>query len=102
MEERSIYTKMEKLMGRVKLNLVEYAHFFKKKLKLYEITREYNVSVYELGHQFYTTAKSGLEDIKVFTPSIERLRELEHSLINLREELSHRAEKQSPGTGKEE
>ncbi|MCL4558095.1 MAG: hypothetical protein M1491_05620 [Deltaproteobacteria bacterium] len=87
MSEQKIPEKLEKLLDAVKRNLVENMHFFKKKIKLYEIRRQYNLSVYELGHQLYTTAKSGLEDIKLFAPSIDRLRELESSIVRLREEL---------------
>ena len=87
MSEIKIPEKLEKIMDIVKQNAVTYAHFVKTRIKLYEITRQYNSSVYELGHQFYATAKSGLDDVKVFSSSIERLKELENKLSNLKEEL---------------
>lgn len=98
MSEQKIQEKLEKVMGIVKNNLVEYTHFLKRKIKLYEMKRQYNTSVYELGHQFYMTAKTGIEDIKVFAPSIERLRELEHGLADLKEDVTPPVEEQSPDT----
>ncbi len=91
MSEQKIQEKVRKMLDAVKHTLVEHMHFFKKKIKLYEIRRQYNLSVYDLGHQFYTTAKSGLEDIKLFAPSIEKLKELERSIVHLREELHGQA-----------
>jgi hypothetical protein len=87
MDGIKIPEKLEKIMDIVKQNAVTYAHFIKTRIKLYEITREYNSSVYELGHQFYATAKSGLDDVKVFSSSVERLKELENRLMTLKEEL---------------
>ncbi len=87
MSEIKIPEKLEKLMDIVKQNAVTYAHFVKTRIQLYEMTRQYNLSVYELGHQFYATAKTGLDDVTVFSSSIERLKELESKLSNLREEL---------------
>ncbi len=95
MNETKIPEKLEKIMDVVKQNLVEYTHFFKKKIKLYEVKRQYNTSVYELGHQFYVTVKSGVEDVKVFSSSIERLKELENRLLSLKEELHQPQQKQS-------
>ncbi len=87
MSEIKIPEKLEKIMDIVKQNAVTYAHFIKTRIKLYEIRRQYNLSVYELGHQFYATSKSGLDDVKVFSSSIERLKELENKLMGLKEEL---------------
>ncbi len=97
MGEIKIQEKLEKLMDVVKQNAVIYAHFVKTRIQLYEMTRQYNLSVYELGHQFYATAKTGLDDVKVFSSSIERLKELESKLSNLKEELhqTHQQEQTS-------
>ncbi len=99
MSELKIPEKLEKIMAIVKQNAVEYAHFIKTRIKLYEIKRQYNLSVYELGHQFYATSKSGLEDVKVFSPSIEKLKELENRLMSLKEELHQPELKQTSDSG---
>jgi hypothetical protein len=98
MSEIKIPEKLEKIMDIVKQNAVTYAHFVKTRIKLYEATRQYNLSVYELGHQFYATAKSGLDDVKVFSSSIERLKELESRLSNLKEELHQPLSKETSDT----
>jgi|YelNatPaOPRAMG01_1025707.scaffolds.fasta_scaffold14096_3 hypothetical protein len=87
MNEKRFVEKLEIVMAGIKQQALFYVEFFKKRIKLYEIRRQYNLSVYELGHQFYATAKSGINDIKIFHASIEQLKELENKLISLKQEL---------------
>ena len=95
MSETKITEKIENIMSIVKQNLTAYAHFLKTRIKLYEMTREYNMSVYELGHQFYATAKSGLSDTHVFSSSIDKLKELENKVLSLKEAL-HQPKENKP------
>jgi len=100
MAEQKMHAKVKNMIDTIKQTAVEYTHFLKQKLKLYEITRQYNTSVYELGHRFYTTTKSGGEDIKIFSPAIERVKELEYKLMSLRESLNKSADEKSTDNGK--
>lgn len=87
MDETKVLDKIKTLLNITKEELIKYSDFVKKKIRLYEIRREYNMSVFELGHQFYATTKTGTTDIKVFSDTIERLKELENKLSILHKEL---------------
>ncbi len=93
MDEENLKNKINDLMDKFKETILLYTNFFKKKLKLYEVTRQYNKAIYELGEQFYTIAKSGINDVKIFSSSIERLNNIEQNIIIAKEEINNLQDK---------